>query len=89
MNEGTAGLSLECELLRQHGELMSGESLRRALGIKSARTFFRAVASGQLPVPVFEVPGRRGRYARTRDVARWLDELGASGATDQEVNPQR
>jgi len=62
-------------LLVAHGELMQGEALRRALGFRSERSFLRAVQAEQIPVPTFCLPSRRGRYARTRDVAAWLAGL--------------
>ena len=63
-------------MLAQHGELLEGKALLRSLGYRSSRSFARAVAQGQVPVPTFVLPGRRGRYARTRDVAQWLETLG-------------
>lgn len=63
------------DLLARHGELMTGEPLRRALGFASERSFLRAARCKNLPVPIFELAGRRGRFARTRDVAQWLNSL--------------
>lgn len=66
----------ERALLGQHGELMNAEALTRLLQIGSARTFRRAALSGRLPVSVFRIPGRRGWFARTRDIAAWLATAG-------------
>ena len=63
-------------LLRRHGELLTGKTLQRCLGFGSVRSFQRAVIEGTLPVVTFTLPGRRGRFARTRDVAAWLATLG-------------
>lgn len=59
-------------LLAAHGELMNGRALWHTLGFRSERSFQRAVQNGTLPVPVFALPSRRGRFARTRDIAAWL-----------------
>lgn len=73
--------SYESMLLEKHGELMDGPALRGLLHIKHERTFRRAVAAGALPVGVFRLEGRKGWYARTRDVAAWLASVGnAAGA---------
>ncbi|MBB3814761.1 hypothetical protein FHY13_003132 [Xanthomonas arboricola] len=76
-----AAISTESEiregLLRRHGELLTGKALRQCLGFGSVRSFQRAVTEGALPVITFTLPGRRGRFARTRDVAAWLATLGA------------
>jgi hypothetical protein len=69
-------LSVLDDLLSRHGEVVGGEALMRCLGYRSARSFARAGAQGQLPVATFALAGRRGRYAKTRDVAEWLETLG-------------
>lgn len=65
-------------LLAEHGELMHGEALWRALGFQSERSFQRAAQRGLMGVALFFLPGRRGRYAKTRDVAAWLAGLGTT-----------
>lgn len=63
-------------LVEVHGEVIGGEALQRCLGFRSARSFQRALQAGNLPVQTFLLPGRRGRFARTRDVASWVEQLG-------------
>lgn len=63
-------------LLRAHGELIGGEALMRCLGYRTARAYQMAVRNGHVPVQTFELRGRRGRFARTVDVAYWLNSLG-------------
>lgn len=67
---------LLADLLAEHGELLGGVALQRCLGFRSARSFQRALQTGNLPVQTFLLPGRRGRFARTRDVALWVEQLG-------------
>ena len=77
-NELTSELAAEVdvlvarELMRAYGPLMSGEDLRKALGYPSKSAYSQAIARGALPVPVFEIEKRRGKFALTQDVASWL-----------------
>lgn len=71
----------ESDLLARHGELMDGAALMALLHMNHERTLRRAIASNTLPVGVFRLAGRKGWYARTRDVAAWLVSIGgAEGA---------
>ena len=67
------------DLVAQHGELLTGERLRTLLGYQSGRSFLRASKEGRLPISVFRLPGRRGVFARTRDLAAWLSGLVPNG----------
>lgn len=69
---------IEISLLGAHGELMTGADLRRLLRMNHERAFRRAAAAGRLPVSVFRLPGRKGWFARTRDVAAWLASIDVS-----------
>lgn len=66
---------LVADMERQYGPLLGGAALYRALGLPSAAAFRQAVSREALPVPVFAIPHRRGRFALTRDVALWLARL--------------
>lgn len=59
-------------LLALHGELMDGQALAALFKFGSDRSFRRNASNGTLPVSVCRVPGRRGWFARTRDVGKWL-----------------
>lgn len=63
-------------LLTAHGELIGGADLARCLGFRTSRAFQKAAAADRLPVETFVLEGRRGRFARTRDIASWLASLG-------------
>jgi len=63
---------LECELTSQHGPMMAGENLRIALGYPSKDAFRQAIARKTVPIPVFDIEKRRGKFALTKDVAAWL-----------------
>ena len=62
-------------MLRLHGHLLGGETLAAALGHKNAASFRQARRRGQVAIPLFTVPNRRGWFALTLDVADWLANL--------------
>ena len=59
-------------LTAQHGELIGGQALARCLGYRTQRAFQVALQRRQVPVATFGLPGRRGRFARTLEVVRWI-----------------
>jgi hypothetical protein len=69
---------IEKELLMLYGPLMNGAELRKALGFNSATSFNRALRTGKVNVRVFRIPERRGKFAMTADVAKWLLSLSQS-----------
>ena len=69
------GDELLIEMTAQFGPLMGGEDLYRALGFRTSAAFRRALRCNQVSVRVFELPTRRGKFALTRDVAIWLEQL--------------
>ena len=70
------------KLHKEFGPLMGGEDLRRALGYRSTPAFARAVRLNTVGVTVFEIPGRRGKFAMTADVAAWLKTLPQQETTE-------
>lgn len=71
------------ELERRYGPLLGGQDLARVLGYRSLDSLRQAAHRGQLPIPVFTVEHRRGKFALTRDAAAWLTERRQSGARDR------
>lgn len=67
--------ALTAELVDRHGELVSQQQLGHLLGYSNAGAIRKARERGGLPIATFFVPGRRGRFAFTRDLAAWLIEL--------------
>ncbi|NTX26713.1 hypothetical protein HT746_06105 [Burkholderia pyrrocinia] len=65
-------------LLERCGPLMQGRDLWLTLGYVSAQAFRSAVRKGTVPVTTFTIESRRGRFAKTLDVAAWLGSLDAS-----------
>jgi hypothetical protein len=81
--EGDNQLAQEIErsLHERHGPMLGGAALCRALGFPTAAAMRQAVSRGRMPVPLFDIENRRGRFALTRDVARWLARCRAAGLT--------
>lgn len=63
---------LEEDLLTMHGPMMSGKALSGALGFPTNNAFRQALARNTVPVPVFKIALRRGKFALSKDVAIWL-----------------
>jgi hypothetical protein len=63
------------QLLSAHGPIIGGAALTAILGFPSQEAFRKAASRNTLPVPTFKLEHRRGRYAYTADVARWLASL--------------
>lgn len=66
--------SIEMDLLEQYGSLLTGDALRRSLGFPSMAALHKAIQRNLLPVPIFQLKDRRGRFALAKDVAFWLAE---------------
>ena len=66
----------ERQLLRQYGLVVGGKDLTKLLGFKNYKTFQSACMENRLPIRVFDIPGRRGKFAKISDLARWYAELG-------------
>ena len=69
------------ELLELYGPLIGGEELVRAAGFRTANAFKLAVRRGRVGFHVFQINGRRGQFARTSDVAEWLNTIGRVSRT--------
>mgnify|MGYP007107965130 CR=1 FL=1 len=64
--------SLEQDLLIAFGPMIYGQLLYKSLGYTSADAFRQAVSRQSVPVETFPIEGRRGKFALTRDVAKWI-----------------
>lgn len=64
--------ALVVHLNAEYGPLIGGADLVKTLGFRSAEALRQAVSRNKLPVRTFMIPSRRGRFAYTFDVARWL-----------------
>jgi hypothetical protein len=86
-SEAKLAQEIEGGLYERHGPMLGGAALYRALGFPTAAAMRQAVSRGRVPVPLFDIEKRRGRFALTRDVALWLARCrvnGLSSTTDQQ-----
>lgn len=72
-------IQLEQDLLDKYGPMMSGDNLRIALGYPSKDAFRQALVRKTLPIAVFSIEKRRGKFALTKDVATWIAEQREKG----------
>lgn len=63
---------LRQELEGFHGPLIGGPKLVAALGHRTAASLRQARKRGRISVPLFTLPGQRGFFALTGDIADWL-----------------
>ncbi|MRX27289.1 hypothetical protein [Kangiella sp. HZ709] len=63
---------LESQLFDRYGMLLSGEALMKAIGYKSMYALNQALTRKQLPVHIFSIEHRKGKFALTKDVAHFL-----------------
>jgi len=65
---------LEADLLHLYGPLLSGQDLRKVLGYPSLEAMRQAVLRDSIPIRIFAIKHRRGKFALAKDVAHWLVE---------------
>lgn len=63
---------LENDLLSRYSPMLGNDDLQVALDYPSREAFRQAAARDQLPIPVFSIEHRRGKFALAKDVAHWL-----------------
>lgn len=76
-------------LIRDWGYVVGSAGLRQALGYPTQAALRQAIAKGVVPVEVFEIPGRKGAFARAHDIARWLARQGAKASAAAEPLPSK
>ena len=63
---------LHDDLSSQYGSLLASADLVKVLGYRSSGAFRQAIFRGTVPVPLFTIPHRRGRFALAFEVALWM-----------------
>jgi len=64
--------ALENDLLRMYGPVLHGQNLRQSLGYETRDAFRQAVTRKVVPVPIFDIEHRKGKFALSKDVAAYL-----------------
>lgn len=62
------------DLIKVYGPLLHEEQIQRALGYQTRFGFRKAMKENSLPIEVFSILNRRGKYALAKDIAGWLAE---------------
>lgn len=68
------------QMLKQYGPVMNGKDLYLSLGFKTYSAFYRAMQLKELGVDVFRLPKRRGWFAKTTEVASWINAQAKGGS---------
>ena len=74
---------IERDLFARHGPLLADDALRIALGYRSMEAFRQALVRKTVPIPVFSLDKRRGKFALAKDVARWLARQRNAAVSDK------
>ncbi|WP_445147253.1 hypothetical protein [Dyella sp. Tek66A03] len=61
-------------LFEEYGAILDSSTTAKVLGFKSTSALQQARRGSRLPIPMFQIPGRRGWYSHTKSVGAWLDE---------------
>ena len=61
----------ELRLTQRYGEFVPPSGLWKELGFSTPASFRKALSQARVEVEVFDIAGRRGSFARARDIARW------------------
>lgn len=67
--------TLELVLTLQHGPYMGSAKVVSLLSFPSLSALTSARRRGTLPIEMVELPDRKGFWARTVDVARWIESV--------------
>lgn len=63
---------LELALVERYGVMIGGKQLTHALGYPTQAAFRQALARETVPIHVFALENRKGKFALAHDVARWI-----------------
>lgn len=74
------------ELFIPRTPILSAGEAARLMGFPSSEALTKARQSGRLPIPMFQIPGRRGWFAATHLVKAWLEQTLAP--QDGNVSPK-
>lgn len=83
----TSPKSLADQMIGHYGPTLGGHDLYAALGFKSYSAFHRSKLREEIGVNVFTLPGRRGWFALTTEIAVWLEaQAEAKTSLAREIN---
>ena len=62
---------IRADLVSAYGPIIGGSNLRKVLGYSTSGAFRQAVYSKTVPIEIFTIEHRRGKFALSIDVAKW------------------
>lgn len=68
-------LNIAAALFDQYGPPIGGNDLAKVLGYKTAGAFNKSIRQSRVGLQIFDIPGRKGKFAYTNDVAKWINQL--------------
>ncbi|KZN60873.1 hypothetical protein [Pseudoalteromonas luteoviolacea] len=68
-------------LVAKYGVLIPLSEVWRVLGYPSHNAYRKAIQKKELPIPVFQIDNRKGRFAFSIDVANWMNRIWEEKAT--------
>ncbi|GGI55638.1 hypothetical protein [Oxalicibacterium solurbis] len=77
---------LERELMHRYGPMVSNDNLRIVLGYPSKEAFRQAIFRKTVPIPIFDIENRKGKFALVKDVAAWLAEQRERAVTEMNTS---
>ena len=54
--------------------VLTGKDLQKAMGYRSLDALRQAISRKKIPIKVFKLPNRRGKFALVKDIALYLAE---------------
>lgn len=61
----------------EYGPLIGGNDLAKILGFRTLGAFNKSIREDRIGIKTFAIPGRKGKFAFSEDVANWLNEIRA------------
>lgn len=87
----TRHLVSSVELFLPRTAILSSAETARAMGYPSIHSLNKARQTGRLPIPMFQLPGRRGWFAARHVVKAWLEsalvDLVTEASNEEEGSP--
>ena len=68
-------LNIDTVLFEQYGPLIGGNDLAKVLGYKTAGAFNKSLRQSRIDLRIFDIKGRKGKFAYTHDVVQWINQL--------------
>ena len=62
-------------LFEKYGPIIGGNDLVKILGYKTPGAFNKSIRQSRIGLLIFDIPGRKGKFAYTSDFANWVNQL--------------